>query len=558
MINCPLRVIASRKLLNNLVGHIGLEPISSRVGLEIAGIASTLWSAASLRSIKSGSHSFQEAIVRRRDFCKSTLVGGAAAALPLGRLMSATYDAVSPIVADLPAIKLSGDKTVIERAALGDFRARLRGQLFMPGQDGYDSARRIWNGMIDKHPALIARCAGAADVAKAVTFARERELLVAVRGGGHSFPGHSACDGGLVIDLSTMRSVRVDPVARAARVAGGAWIGDLDGEAQHYGLATTMGQISNTGVGGLTLGGGFGWLSRRFGLACDNLIAVDLVTADGQFRRVSAEEQADLFWAVRGGGGNFGVVTSFEYRLHPVGPKVLAGHVSYPIEKSREVLEFYAELAADTPRELSTDLGLEAGPHGQVGATIYVCYSGDLQAGERVLESLQRFEKPVENTIGPQDYMTVQKQFDGPHLSPMNHYLKGGFVREFSAALIDVLANDFRPDSKFGAYFQDSSGAVADIEPTATAFAHRQTRVNMMMHGAWPDAADNNRGRGTVRANWDKVARFTEGYYVNLNEADQKSTDRNYGPNHSRLVALKKKYDPNNLFRLNANIQPTA
>ena len=496
--------------------------------------------------------------MRRRDFCRATLVGGAAAALPLGRLMSAPSDVATPIAADLPAIKLSGDATVIEKAALGEFRASLRGQLFMPGQDGYDSARHIWNGMIDKRPAVIARCAGAADVAKAVTFARERELLVAVRGGGHSFPGYSTCDGGLVVDLSDMRSVSVDPVARTARVAGGAWVRDVDGEAQHYGLATPMGQISDTGVGGLTLGGGFGWLSRRYGLACDNLIAVDLVTADGQFRRVSAEENADLFWAVRGGGGNFGVATSFEYRLHPVGPKVLAGNIAYAIEKRNEVLEFYAGFAADSPRELSADLGLAAGPNGEVSATIYVCYAGDFQSGQRALEPLQQFGKPVGNTIAPQDYLAVQRQFDGPHLSPMNHYLKGGFVREFSPALIDVLTNDLSPDSKWGVYFQNSSGAVADIEPTASAFAHRRTIANMMFLAVWPDAADNEQGRATVRANWDKVAPFTEGFYVNLNEADQKSTDRNYGPNHSRLVALKKKYDPINLFRLNANIQPTA
>ncbi len=496
--------------------------------------------------------------MRRRDFCKVALVSSATTALPLGRLMSATPDAAAAIVADLPAIKLSGGQTTIEKTAVEELRASLRGPLLVPGQDGYDGARRIWNGMIDKRPALIARCAGAADVAKAVTFARERELVVAVRGGGHSFPGHSVCDGGLMIDLSDMRSVRVDPVARLARVAGGAWGRDVDSETQHYGLATTMGQISDTGVGGLTLGGGFGWLGRRFGLAIDNLIEVDLVTADGQLRRVSAEENPDLFWGVRGGGGNFGVVTSFEYRLHPVGPKVLGGYVSYPFAQTRDVLQFCAGLASNTPRELSTDLGIEAGPDGQVSATVYVCYSGDLRAGEKVLEPLQRFGKPFASTIGPQDYLTVQRQFDGPHASPKNHYLKGGFVREFSPGLIDALVNDFRPDSEFGVYFQDSSGAVADVEPGATAFAHRRTRANMMMHGVWQDAAKNEQARATVRANWDKVAPFTEGYYVNLNDADQKSTDRNYGTNYPRLVALKKKYDPGNLFRLNANIRPDS
>jgi FAD/FMN-containing dehydrogenase len=494
--------------------------------------------------------------MRRRDFCKISLLSGAVAALSVDRLRADPTSKMQPIQADVPAVKLSGVATVIEKAALQDLRASLHGQMFLAAEEGYDTARRIWNSMIDKRPAVIVRCEGRADVGRAVTFARERELLVAVRGGGHSFPGYSACDGGLVIDLSAMRSARVDPRARSASVAGGAWVLDVDAATQRYGLATPMGQISDTGVGGLTLGGGFGWLSRRFGLACDNLLSVDLVTADGQLRHVSAQENTDLFWAIRGGGGNFGVVTSFEYRLHPVGPKVLGGHVKYPLQKSREVIEFFAEFAAEAPREVSADLGLEDGRHGESGATIYVCCSAEAKAGEKLLQPLQQFGKPTENTIGAHDYVAVQRQFDGPHHSPMNHYLKGGFVREFSPGLLDVLAEDFHPDAKCGAYFQNSSGAVADIEPTASAFTHRRSIVNMMMAGSWPDAADNEAGRATVRANWDKVARFTEGYYVNLNEADQKATDRNYGANYARLAALKKKYDPLNLFRLNANIQP--
>ena len=319
--------------------------------------------------------------MRRRAFCNAMLIGGAALSPPLRHLMSATLAEPSQIAGEVPATKLSGHSTVIERAALKEFGASLRGALILPGEPEYDSARRVWNGMIDRRPAMVVRCAGAADVANAVTFAREREILLAVRGGGHSHPGYSTCDGGMVIDLSAMRTVRVDVKNRSATVAAGAWGGDVDTETQHYGLATTMGQTPILGIAGLTLGGGFGWLSRRFGLACDNLISVDLVTADGQLRLVSADENADLFWGIRGGGGNFGVVTSFDYRLHAVGPKVLGGHVSFPTEQTRDVLALFADLASDKPRELSADLGLEAGLHGQSGATIYVCYCGDLKAG---------------------------------------------------------------------------------------------------------------------------------------------------------------------------------
>jgi hypothetical protein len=492
--------------------------------------------------------------MRRREFCNITLAGSAALSLPFTRLLSAT---AAPIT-DIPAIRLSGQGTVIEKAALEEFGASLRGALILPAHPEYDAARRIWNGMIDKRPAMVVRCAGAADVANAVTFARERELVLAVRGGGHSHPGHSTCDGGMVIDLSPMRTVRVDVKTRLATVAAGAWGRDVDTETQHYGLATTMGQISDTGVAGLTLGGGFGWLSRRFGLACDNLVSVDLVTADGQLRRVSADENADLFWGIRGGGGNFGVVTSFDYRLHPVEPKVIGGYVAFPMEQARQALEFFGDFASNTPRELSADMSLEAGQHGQTGAMIYVCYCGDPESGRKALEPLQRLGKPIQNTIGPQDYVKVQRQFDGPHHSPRNHYLKGGFVRDFKPGLIDWLANEFRPSAHFAVYMQNSSGAVGDIEPTATAFWNRRTSVNLMMIGAWPDATDNDRNRAIVRANWDKVAPFTEGFYVNLSDADKPSTNRNFGDNYVRLVALKRKYDPHNLFRLNSNVQPAA
>ena len=327
---------------------------------------------------------------KRRDFCKATLIGGSMVALPAANWRSFAAEPAASGGIDIPAIKLSGEPTVIPAATVKQFAANLHGRLLSASDQDYDQARRLWNKMIDRRPALIARCSGAADVVHAVAFAREQGLLVAVRGGGHSFPGYSMCNGGLVIDLSEMRGVRVDPIAKTARVAGGAWIGDLDWESEQYGLATPMGSVSNTGVAGLTLGGGYGWLSRSYGLACDNLISVDLITADAKLQRVSASENPDLFWAIHGGGGNFGIVSSFEYRLHPVGPQVLAGSLIYAPAQTREVLEYYGPFAARAPRELAVwlDWGGSEGDEGDL--TLTVCYVGDPRQGEKLLQPLHR------------------------------------------------------------------------------------------------------------------------------------------------------------------------
>jgi hypothetical protein len=494
--------------------------------------------------------------MKRREFFAAALAGASIAALPIRRTLAEETAGASVPEADIAAIKLGGGPTLIPKAAVADLRSRLRGPLLAQGQEGYEQARRIWNHMIDRHPALIARCAGPADVAAAITFAREHELLLSVRGGGHSFPGYSTCDGGLVVDLSTMHGVRVDPIARTARAEGGAWLGDVDAESQHYGLATPLGAISNTGIAGLTLGGGYGWLSRRFGLACDNLVTADLITADGQFHRVSERENPDLFWAIRGGGGNFGVVTSFEYQLHAVGPQVLAGELAYPAAQLREVLEFYAEFAARAPRELHVEFDAATPLDGGPSPTINICYSADPKAGEKVLEPLLKFGKPTLNTIKMQNYVTVQKQFDGPPLSEYNSYLKSGFVRDLTPGLIDVIVDQFQWNETFDAAVSHFGGAIGDRAPTATAFTHRDANFMVFVSGGWKDSADNDRYRSEVRGRWDKVKPFTAGYYVNLNEGDQRQTDDNYGVNRARLETLKRKYDPANLFRLNANIRP--
>lgn len=491
--------------------------------------------------------------MKRRDFCRMSVAAGATM-LPAGRLFSAApRDSVPG--SDLRAVKLSGTETTVERAAVQDLRASLSGPLLTPGEDEYEAARHVWNGMIDKHPALIARCKTPSDVALAVTFARERELLLAVRGGGHSFPGYSTCDGGLVIDLSPMRTVNVQADARTARVAGGAWGAHVDAAAQQHALVTPLGQISNTGVAGLTLGGGFGWLSRRFGLACDNLISVELVTADGKARHVSEHDEPDLFWAIRGGGGNFGVATSFEYRLHPLNPTVIGGHVDFPAGQIKDAIEFYAQLITHAPRELSVDLSLAPNDDGTPGAQIYAVYSGDERRGGKVLEALQRFGKPLKNTIGPQPYLAVQTWFDPPPVDPMHHYLKGGFVRDYSSGLVELLT-ELKQDDEAHIYCQSANGAVADLPQTATAFSHRSVIANMMLGLKWSERSQDERRRAAAHATWSKLAPFTDGYYVNLNDADPKGTDSNYGANFGRLAELKKRYDPLNLFRLNVNIKP--
>jgi FAD/FMN-containing dehydrogenase len=484
-----------------------------------------------------------------------SLMAGATVATPASRLIWAAEPSSQAPTA-VRAVKLSGAETTIEGAAVRDLRASLKGTLFASGDEGYDGARRVWNGMIDKHPALIARCATPGDVVHAVTFARERELLVAVRGGGHSFPGYSTCDGGLVIDVSPMRSVVVNADHHTAVVAAGAWGAHVDAATQKQALATTLGQISNTGVAGLTLGGGFGWLSRRFGLACDNLVSAELVTADGKIRRVSERDEPDLFWAIRGGGGNFGVVTSFEYRLHPLDPTVLGGHIDLGRTNFKDTIELYVELISHAPRELSVDMSLDGDEQGNPGAQLHVVYSGDPKGSAKALEPLQRFTKTNGNIVSPTPYVTAQTWFDPPPLDPRHHYLKGGFVREFSPGLVHVLTEEFRPEKRTQMYFQNANGAVTDVKQTATAFSHRNVLNNMMLAATCDDRAQDEAMRAKIRAMWSKLEPFTDGYYVNLSDADPKSTDSNYGPNFHRLAALKKQFDPVNLFRLNSNIKP--
>lgn len=490
--------------------------------------------------------------MKRRTFFQAT-IGTAALSSPLGRLIAAD----KPALSDVTAIKLSGQSTVIEKAALNELSRVLHGQLVVAESADYDTVRRVWNRMVDKRPALIVRCQDAADVSSAIDFARERELLLAVRGGGHSFPGLSTCDGGMMLDVSPMKTVSVDVKGRRVAAGAGCWGGHVDGETQQHELATTMGQISDTGIAGLTLGGGYGWLSRKFGLACDNLVSVEVVSADGKLRRASKDENADLFWGLRGGGGNFGVATKLEYALHPVSPQVIAGGLEWNIPDGFAVIDAYREINAKGPRELSLDIGFWKSRAGERRVGIELCHAGDIASGMKAIETLRRIGKTTRDTVEVRRYLDVQRQFDDGNISGQLHYIKGGLVPEMTPAFADFLVKSFETRPGAAVYMQNASGAVADVAPDATAYWNRKAVANLMVLADWGDPAETESMRTAVRTTWDAVAPFTAGYYVNLSDAAKDTTSRNYGANYPRLVALKKKFDPKNLFRLNSNVAPT-
>ncbi len=454
---------------------------------------------------------------------------------------------------------------MIPEAALSEFHTSLRGPLLLPDQPGYDEARKVWNGMVDKRPALIARCAGAGDVIHSVNFAHANNLLVAVRGGGHNIAGNAVCDGGLMIDLSRMKGVRVDPARRTARAEPGLTWGEFDRETQAFGLATTGGQISTTGIAGLTLGGGWGYLARRYGLTCDNLLSVDLVTANGQLLTASATENADLFWGVRGGGGNFGVVTSFEYQLHPVG-RVLAGIVAYSFQKAKEVLKLFRELTSAAPDELASGLVLISLPDGTPVAGIVLCYSGPLAEGERVLKPLRAFGPPLMDQIGPIPYTAAQQLIDAFYPAGLHSYWKSSFLREISDEAIDTMVAYCakRPSPMcHGLIEHQLGGAVSRADREATAFAHRDVEYCFTALGVCSDPAEAEKCARWAREFWEAMQPCsTGGVYVNyLGREAEEGAERikaAYGPEkYARLVALKNKYDPANLFRLNQNIKPS-
>jgi hypothetical protein len=454
---------------------------------------------------------------------------------------------------------------MIPQSTMQKFRESLRGVSLCPGEQDYDEARKVWNGMIDKRPALIARCTGASDVIHCVNFARANDLLAAVRGGGHNIGGNAVCDDGLTIDLSCMKSVRVDPVRGTVRAEPGLRWGEFDRETQAFGLATTGGQISTTGIAGLTLGGGWGYLARQYGLSCDNLLSVDLVTANGQFLTASAAENADLFWGIRGGGGNFGIVTSFEYQLYAVGP-VLAGIVAYPFEKAKEVLKLFREFTSTAPDEMASGIVLITLPDGTPVAGIVVCYNGPLAEGERVVKPLRALGPPLMDQIGPIPYTAAQQLIDGFYPPGLQNYWKSSFLKTISDDAIDTMvAYCARRPSPIchGLIEHQLGGAVSRADREATAFVHRDVEYSFMSLGVCADPAEAEKCVRWAREFWEAMQPSSTGaVYVNYlgREVDEgpERIKAAYGPEkYARLVALKTKYDPTNLFRLNQNIKPT-
>ena len=461
---------------------------------------------------------------------------------------------------DLRVVTTEGNDKILEETAVQNFADSLRGRLLRPGDGGYDEARKVWNGMIDRRPAFIARCAGVADVIAAVRFAREHELLVSVRGGGHNITGNAVCEGGLMIDLSPMKSARVDPVNRRARAEAGLTWGEYNRETQAFGLASTGGVVSTTGIAGLTLGGGLGWLGAKHGLSCDNLLSADIVTADGQFLTVSGDQHPDLFWGLRGGGGNFGVVTSFEYQLHPVGP-VLAGMVVHPMSRAKDVLQFYRDFCRGCPDEMVAAGALMTSHDGDPVAVIVVAYIGDLTAGEKAVASLRKFGPPLVDTIAPMSYVALNTLFDAAFpYGGVQRYWKSSFLKELGDGMLDIVvarsAKFLSPMSNV--LFFHIHGAATRVDRDATAFGLRDDQWDYDVISQWTDTAGSAGHVQWTREFWSAVEPFASGQvYVNHLDAEEGTRIRAaYTHGYERLVGLKNKYDPTNLFRLNQNIRP--
>lgn len=446
-------------------------------------------------------------------------------------------------------------------ATVENLKKMVRGAVLCPGQDGYDTARTLPNAMIDRRPAFIARCTGAADVIACVRFAREHDLVVSVRGGGHSVAGKSVCDGGLMIDLSVMKGIRVDPAARTVRAETGLKLGEFDRETQAFGLATTQGVVPTVGMAGLTLGGGWGNLHAKYGLAVDNVIAADVVTADGLLLTASATENQDLFWGLRGGSGNFGVVTSLEFRLHQVGP-VFGGAVFYPAAKAKEVLHFWREFAAASPDELVTQGGSFTLPDGVPVFGVAGCYCGAISEGEKILQPLRTFGRPLADAFAPMSYTQLQGMFEAFFPPGRQVYTKSNFLRNLSDEAIDILVQYVgRSPSPytFAPFLEHWHGAATRVPVAATAFPHRQYSWNFLAWSMWIDASDSEKNKQWTRECWEAVRPFlVAGSYGNYVADEGEVIAREaYGSNYDRLVALKNKYDPTNFFRMNHNVKPS-
>ena len=496
----------------------------------------------------------------RRRFL-GTSVLAAAATLPVSRAWPAILSPTTSVDRDLDAVTVDGKSITLKRAEVQELGESLRGNLLLPGHAAYDPARRVWNAQMDKRPAFIVQPRGAADVRNAILFARASNLLLAVKCGGHSPSGKSTCERGMLLDLSLLRGVQVDAGARIAHVYGGSLLGDLDHEAMAHNLVTTAGTVSHTGVGGLTLGGGFGRVARRFGLALDNVRAVEIVTGQGEILRASPQENPELYWGTRGGGGNFGVVTAFDFELHPMQRQVIGGTIMFPMKQAKSVLAFYSEYEATAPDDLylSAVLVSNADLRGISGVAFSVCYSGPASGADKILAKLRSAGTPVMDGLKPMDYVAMQRSGDGDEKRAIGSYTKTGFVKKISPQLIDAMISglDENPERAVTVGFQHAGGAISRVAPDATAFPHRGIHATSLLGADWPATSDPAPHVEFLRKYWLLIEPHTAGFYTNdVVDETQKQVDENYLGNYSRLVALKNKYDPTNLFRLNANVKP--
>lgn len=457
----------------------------------------------------------------------------------------------------------------IDESLVKGFQTNLHGKLIRPGDNTYENARKVWNGMVDKYPSAIVYCVDIDDVIKAVNFARNNNLLVAVRSGGHNVAGNSVCDDGIVVDLSRMKKIEIDAASCTAVAQAGLMLGEFDRETQVFGLATPLGIVSKTGMAGLTLGGGIGWLMRKHGLTCDNLLSVDVITADGRLVTANDDENPDLFWGVRGGGGNFGVVTKFKFQLHPV-KQVIGGMMLYQASKAKEVFRFYRNYIATLPDEMTTMLAFLTAPtpflperiHGDPLIAIHVCYTGTIKSGKSILEPIRTFGRPVADMIKVMSYVDLQCMLDSGASSGLQNYWKSSYLRTFDDKVMEIIIEYFNntPSPMTQIHIQHMQGAVCRRGENETAFSHRNALCVLNIVSKWNDPSDDVENINWTRELSDSLKPFSSGVYVNfLGDEGENAVKAAYDPlNFRRLVALKNKYDPANLFSLNQNIKPTA
>lgn len=493
--------------------------------------------------------------MQRRNFCKTTLAAAVTAALPGCDFSSS--ESPSPTGSFIPAMSATGEEVSLESAAIKELAGSLQGNLYLQADAGYSEAKQVWNGMFDyKQPAMVLQCTSIEDVVNAVNFARERNLLISVKCGGHSLPGKSTSDGGMMIDLSQMHSVDVDVDGMSMRADGGSLLGHLDEASMAHNLMTTTGIVSHTGTGGFTLGGGFGRTDRKMGLAIDNLLAATVVTASGDVVRASNDENADLFWGLRGGGGNFGIATEFVYRLHPFNPTVYGGTLIYNVDQ--DFLKFYADLHDTLPDEANIEPQFVPGEDGKIVAAVGVTWCGDHAAGEKALASMLTFSGLIGGELAPTSYHDIQTGADGFLGHGRQYYLKSSFLKELTPEVIEIIVDFANRGGLASSWFQHLGGATSRVASGATAYAHRDVAFNFGIMYVGDDPANNDEAIAQVREYYKAMEPHMAGFYTNLNEDSEQSTWGNYGPNYPRLVGLKNKYDPSNMFRLNANIKPMA